>query len=139
MKRYLMLLALAGAVAAVSFTLTRKLASPSEEDQSVWLQREFKLSPAQAAAVEKMQAAYQPVCAEHCRLIMETRDRLTASPGDAAVQQDLARLELKCNEATLEHLRAVAAQMSPEQGHRFLALVEPKVSRHQHQGPPGLK
>ena len=139
MKRYLILIGLAVAVAAGSYALTRGLFPRGEEDQMTWLRREFKLTAGQAAAVERMQAAYQPVCAEHCRLIMEARDRLAAAPNDAAVQAEIARLEQICNEATLEHLRQVAAQMAPGQGRRFLTLVEPKVSRHAHQGPLGLK
>ncbi len=139
MKRFLILIGLAVAVAAASFALTRGLMPRGEEDQMTWLRREFKLTAGQAAAVEKMQAAYQPVCAEHCRLIMEARDRLAAAPNDAAVQAEIVRLEQKCNEVTLEHLREVAAQMAPGQGRRFLTLVEPKVSRHAHHGPLGLK
>ena len=139
MRRYLILFTLAAAVAVGSFFLTRGLAPQREEDQPAWLRREFQLSPAQAAAVEKMQADYQPVCAEHCRLIMAARERLTARPPEAAGQREVQRLEQVCHDATLQHLRAVAAQMSPEQGRRFLALVEPKVSRHQHEGPLGLK
>lgn len=139
MKRYLMLIALAVAVAAGSFALTRGLMPRGEEDQMTWLAREFKLTPAQTAAVEKLQAAYQPVCARHCQLIMAARDRLAASPNDPAVQAEAAGLVQKCQDATLQHLREVAARMEPTQGRRFLALVEPKVSRHAHQGPFGLK
>jgi hypothetical protein len=139
MRRYVALFLVTVAVAAVSFTLTRQLLPPGDEDQGVWLQREFKLNAAQAAAVGKMQAAYQPVCTEHCRLIREARDRLAANPNDAAVQAEITRLEQMCSQATLQHLREVAALMSPDQGRRFLTLVEPKVSRQEHQGPLGLK
>ena len=138
-----MLLALAVMVATGSYFVTRgiapQIAPPADEGEQAWLQREFKLSPEQAVAVEKMQAAYQPVCAEHCRLIMAAHDRLAAHPDEAAARQEIARLEQICHDATLQHLRDVAAQMSPEQGRRFLALVEPKVSRQQHDGPLGLK
>lgn len=139
MKRYALLLALAVVVAAGSFALTRQLLPRAEEDQMAWLVREFKLTPAQTAAVAKLQADYQPVCAGHCQLIMAARERLAAAPDDAAVQADIARLAQKCHDATRQHLREVAARMAPEQGRRFLALVEPKLSRHTHQGPFGLK
>jgi hypothetical protein len=139
MKRYLILIGLVVVVAAGSHALTRGLLQRGEEDQMTWLSREFKLTAGQAAAVEKMQADYQPVCAGHCRLIMAARDRLAAAPGDAALLAEIARLEQKCHEATLAHLRNVAAQMDPGQGRRFLTLVEPKVSRHAHLGPLGLK
>ena len=139
MKRYLALIALVVAVAAASYALTRGLMPHREEDQMVWLQREFQLTASQTAAVEKLHAAYQPVCSEHCRLIMAARERMAAAPDDSAARAEIARLEKICNQATLAHLREVAAQMAPEQGRRFLALVEPKVSRHEHQGPLGLK
>ena len=139
MKRYFILLAVAVAVAAGSYALTRNLLPAGEEDQLAWLTREFQLTPAQAAAVEKLQADYQPVCAGHCQLIMAARTRLAAAPGDAAVQMEITRLEQVCSDATRRHLHEVAAQMTPEQGHRFLALVEPKLSRQTHQGPLGLK
>ena len=139
MKRYATLLALAFAVATVSFFLTRGLMPRAEEDQKAWLRREFKLNASEAAAVDKLQADYQPVCAGHCRLIMEARDRLGARPDDAAAQAEVVRLEGVCHDATLKHLREIAAVMAPDQGRRFLTLVEPKVSRHQHEGPLGLK
>ena len=140
MKRCLMLVALVAVVAAGSFALTRSLMPRAgEEDQTTWLVREFKLTPAQTDAVAKLQADYQPVCAGHCQLIMAARERLAAAPQDAAVQADVARLVQKCHDATQQHLGEVAARMAPEQGRRFLALVEPKLSRHAHQGPFGLK
>jgi len=139
MKRYFILLAVAVAVAAGSYALTRNLLPAGEEDQLAWLSREFQLTPAQTAAVEKLQAGYLPVCAGHCQLIMAARTRLAASAGDAAVQTEITRLEQVCSDATRRHLHEVAAQMAPEQARRFLALVEPKLSRQTHQGPLGLK
>jgi hypothetical protein len=139
MKRYFILIAVAVAVAAGSYALTRNLMPAGEEDQLAWLTREFQLTPAQTAAVEKLQADYQPVCAGHCQLIMAARTRLADSPGDAAVQTEITRLEQICSDATRRHLHEVSAQMAPEQARRFLALVEPKLSRQTHQGPLGLK
>ncbi len=140
MKRYLMLIALVAIVAAGSFALTRSLMPRAgEEDQMAWLVREFKLTPTQAAAVAKLQADYQPVCAGHCQLIMAASERLAGAPNDPAVQAEVAQLVQKCRDATQHHLRDVAARMAPEQGRRFLALVEPNLSRHAHQGPFGLK
>jgi len=139
MKRYLILIALAVVVAAGSFALTRRLMPAAGESQMAWLTREFELTPAQAAAVEKLHADYQPVCAEHCRQIMAVRERLAAAPADPAAEAELSRLTQKCQDATRRHLHEVAGHMAPRQAERFLALVEPKLSRHAHQGPLGLK
>ena len=139
MKRYLTLILVAVAVAAGSFGLTRGLLARGDEDQIVWLRREFRLTDDQAAAIARLQANYQPVCMAHCRLILAARDRLAATPGDTTAQAEITRLEGVCAQATLAHLREIAAQMDSAQGRRFLTLVEPRVSRHEHQGPLGLK
>lgn len=139
MKRFLLLFVLTAAVAVATYALTRLLLVPGPEDPMAWLSRDFKLTARQAAAVEKLQTAYEPVCAEHCRLIAEARLHLAARPDDPAARAEIVRLEQKCTEATLDHLHAVAALMAPAQGQRFLTLVEPKVSRHDHEGPFGLQ
>jgi hypothetical protein len=140
MKHYLIVGALAVAVALGCHALTsRVLPLAAEGDQTTWLQREFELAEEQIAAVQKLQAAYQPICAEHCRQISELRAQLASAPTDARLRDRIGQLEIQCNRATLAHLRAVAALMPPAQASRFLTLVEPKVSRHEHEGPLGLK
>lgn len=133
MKRSLLLLACVVATALLAYTLTRRFMPAGEEDQMTWLQREFHLSAEQTAAINRLQDAYQPVCAEHCRLIQEASENPGTNPAE------IARLEQICREATLRHLREIAAVMPPGEGPRFLALVEPKVSRNEHQGPLGLQ
>jgi len=141
MKRGLTLLAVVLIVGALSYGLTRLLwpAPPSSEDQVAWLTREFALTPAQAAAVEKLHDAYVPVCSDHCARIVAAREKLAAAPNDPTRQEEVHRLERVCQESTLDHLRQVAACMAPEQGRRFLALVEPRIRHHDHQGAFGLK
>lgn len=134
------LLALAAAVLA--FGATWLLLRPDrtlEADEMAWIEKEFRLTPAQTATIGQLHDDYHPVCMEHCKLIMQARGKLAEAPGDAAAQAELARLEAVCREATLAHLQRVAAVMSPEQGERFLALVAPKVSGQSHDAPLGLK
>lgn len=133
MKRPVLLLLCIVASAALSYTLTRQLAPETkEETQLAWLRREFRLTDQQTALINQLQAAYQPVCAEHCRLIREATTR--AQP----VPSEIAQLKQICHDATLQHLRDIAAVMPPTEGRRFLSLAEPKVSGHEHQGPLGL-
>lgn len=139
MKRYLFTLAVVVLVAAASYAITRRVMEAPEETPATWLQREFKLSDAQLAAVEKLQADYEPICAEHCSLVMEARERLRTSPSDPALNAEVFRLKKTCVDATAEHLRQVAAQMAPDQGRRFLALMQPKLSGHDHAKPLGLQ
>jgi len=141
MKRGVTLLAVVLSVGALSYVLTRLFwpAPPSSEDQVAWLTREFALTPTQAAAVEKLHDDYVPVCSDHCAQIVDARERLAADPGNPGLQREVRRLEQVCQDATLEHVRRVAACMAPDQGRRFLALVEPRILHHDHQEAFGLK
>lgn len=141
MKRGLTLLAVVLIVGALSYGLTRLLwpAPPPSEDQVVWLTREFALTPAQAAAVEKLHDAYVPVCSDHCAQIVDARENLAADPSNPGLEREVRRLEQVCQEATLAHVREVAACMERRQGERFLTLVEPRILHHDHQAAFGLK
>lgn len=138
MKRFWFTLGLVAIVAVGSYAVTRALVRAPVEDHRSWLQREFQLTDRQLAAVEKLQADYEPVCAEHCALVMEARVKLETSPDDAALRAEVARLKQICAEATTRHLQQVAAQMDAAQGQRFLALMAPKVTGHDHAQPLGL-
>ncbi|WP_438481376.1 hypothetical protein [Oleiharenicola lentus] len=139
MKRLLLTLALVVAVGAISFAVTRELIVTPVETHETWLQREFHLTARQLAAVEKLQADYEPVCADHCALVMQANKRLAANPADAAAHEEVRRLKKICFEATSKHLREVAAEMDAAQGRRFLKLMEPKLSGHDHAEPLDLK
>lgn len=140
MKRLLVILAVVVLVGAGSYGITRLVVPPpADEDQIVWLTREFKLTPAQAATIEALHLAYIPVCSDHCAAIVAARERLASSPADPNLRTEVLRLERICQEATLQHVRAVAEQMDAAQGARFLALVEPRILRHEHHAAFGLK
>lgn len=146
MKPFVRLSLLALAVAALAFGLTRWLAPHphAADDEMAWIKTEFHLTPAQTAAIEKLHDDYGPVCMEHCRLIREARARLNtlnatnqhATPADyAATQAEMTRLKAVCHDATQKHLEAVAAQMSPAEGRRFLDLTLPKLAGQSHDAP----
>jgi hypothetical protein len=141
MRRFAILLAVVLVVGAGSYALTRALwpAAPADEDQVTWLAREFQLTPAQTATVAQLHRDYIPVCSDHCAAIVAARERLERSPQDAALRIEVVRLERECQQATLAHVRRVAACMEPKQAQRFLALVEPRILRHDHQAVFGLK
>lgn len=141
MKRWLMLLAVVALVGVGSYFATRALwpAPLADEDQVAWLAREFKLTADQKTAVAKLHNDYLPTCSDHCALIVQAHERLAAHPGDAEVAAEVTRLERRCQQATLAHVRQVAACMAPDQGRRFLALVEPRILEHDHNAAFGLK
>jgi hypothetical protein len=47
-------------------------------------------------------------------------------------------LRLVCENAIAVHVREVAAQMSPDQGQRYLALVLPRIAGFDHRAAPDL-
>lgn len=141
MKRWLTLLAVVALVGAGSYFATRVLwpTPPADEDQVAWIAREFELTAEQKTAVAKLHDDYLPICSDHCAMIVDARERLAARPGDATLAAEVTRLERRCQQATLAHVRRVAACMAPEQGRRFLALVEPRILEHDHNAAFGLK
>ena len=121
-------------------------AAVRQGDPMEWLRTDFHLSDPQFAAVKKLHEAYAPSCAEHCRMIQEatrTRDSLrSARRGDAAVviaaEARLQELRTHCETAIARHVRQVAAEMSPAEGARYLALVLPKITNFDHLVAPDL-
>ena len=131
-------------VAGVSaFFVTRKLApSPAPTGELTWLTSEFQLSPAQASRIQALHDAYTPVCAQHCASILDTKNRIenaTSPDLKANAQTELQRLVATCHDSTQAHLHAVAAAMDPAQGARYLAMIGPRLSAHQHAEPFGLR
>lgn len=128
-----------------AFVLTRVLSPvtpPEAGEELTWLTREFALTPAQADRIAALHAAYEPICARHCAAIEEAREHLshTHSPDQmATVEAELQQLVTTCHDATQAHLEAVAAAMSPAQGERYLAMIRPRLSAHQHAEPFGLR
>lgn len=143
MKPFVRYTLVAVAAAALAFGLTYALLCPAstarEVDEMAWMQKEFRLTPPQTAAIEKLHDDYFPLCMEHCKLIAHARKDLVAATDKTTAQTELTRLEAVCRDATLAHLQRVAAAMSPDEGARFLKLVTPKVAGQRHDAPLGLK
>jgi hypothetical protein len=103
-----------------------------EGDAMGWLREEFHLNDAQFAAVKKLHADYNVVCADHCAAIAAAKQR-------GASSSELAALEKKCVDAMTTHFRQVAALLPPGEGERYLALVLPHVQDYDHHGAPNLQ
>ncbi len=135
------ILALVAALAGYGITrLALRPLSPqtgaTTDAQLAWLEREFGLSPEAREEVRRIKAAYAPICEDHCIAIgrAEAARKSALASGDpaalAAADAELARLKEVCAEATLGHLRSIAAHMSPAQAQRFLALMQSRVAHH---------
>lgn len=105
------------------------LASPRSE--LAWLRHEFELTDAQFTRIADLHAAYRPTCAHLCRRIAEQNRLLheaalrtdAVTPEITALLAETGRVRDDCRAAMLAHLYAVAREMSPEQGRRYLDLM----------------
>lgn len=113
-------------------------------DTMEWLRCEFHLSDAQHAAILRLHAEQNVVCAQHCALVAEAREQVAGArrAGDtAALAAATARerdAEAICRASTEAHVRRVAAMMTPEHGQRYLAMVLPRLAALDHNGPPSV-
>jgi hypothetical protein len=150
MTRYVLatLAAIIVAAGATAFVCYQSCAEPAvraaarKGDALEWLRSDFNLNETQFAAVKRLHETYAVECEAHCLAIQEAasaREALKAkSPQDTvaitAAQQKFESLRAACETAIASHVRQVAAQMSPDQGARYLALVLPKIKDFDHQG-----
>lgn len=141
LARLLLVVTLAGGAA---FTLTHYFSTrPTEPVSEVsWLVDEFNLNANQTRQIEALHAAYRPICARHCEAIIAARQELShAATANARTraETELRKLQQICQASTRTHLEAVAAVMDPAQGQRYLDLITPRLSAHQHAEPFGLQ
>ena len=153
MKHLIGTLALIAAVAAVTCALAFRFsgdaavkAAVAKRDALEWLRSDFQLTEAQFAKIKALHASYSVVCEEHCAAIqqaIQARNRLKAGAPDAnalvAADRKVEDLRVVCETAIAAHVRRCAAEMSPEAGQRYLALVLPKIADFDHQAAPDLQ
>lgn len=119
-------------------------AALAQDDAMVWLRTDFHLTDAQFAAIKKLHDSYSMVCEEHCRAIQDAtraRDTLKAKVDTsalAAAERRVEALRLECESAIATHVRQCAAEMSPGDGQRYLALVLPKIKDFDHAAAPDI-
>lgn len=145
----LLIVTAAGAAGVVAFRTAGDPAveqALSDKNALEWLRADFDLTDSQFAAIKKLHESYASVCDEHCRQIRAaTRDLenlKSASQTDpaaiAAAESRLQQVRLTCETGIAAHVRRCAAEMSPEAGRRYLALVLPKISSYDHASAPDV-
>lgn len=93
-----------------------------------WLRAEYPMSEDQFQRVSALHRAYLPTCGELCRRISEQNARLQEAvlaateltPEIARLLDETGRVRDDCRRAMLGHLFAVAREMPPEVGRRYL-------------------
>ena len=105
----------------------------SAVDDLAWLRKEYDLSDAAMAHVRELHRGYLPQCAAFCAQIAAKNAELetvTAKGNSHAVEAqtkltELAGLRARCQAQMLRHFVNVSRAMSPEQGRRYLAKMQP--------------
>lgn len=142
MKKLLLLLVSAAAIGLASYicyyhhAMAAVVVTPDGTDAELaWLKREFALTPAQYEKILGLHRAYQPVCAGHCARYMAAQQRLESllqkqtawSPDEGAALDEIARVRSECHQAMLHYAYAVAACMSPDEGRRYLDMINRRL------------
>ncbi len=112
---------------------TAMLAQSDPEMQ--WLRREFRLSDAQFERIRQMHRDYTPVCDKMCERIAKANARLdemiakskTMTAETEAALHECAQVQEDCHRAMLGHVYAVSAEMSPEDGARYLQMMKLRI------------
>lgn len=148
MKRLWFFVALIGACGASAFVVTHRVCTGDGKcDEMAWLTREFQLSETQAEKIKTIREKYEPVVKSNCVALTAAREQLKVAKQSATTNPEAWQsalhewrtLSASCADNTRNHVRSVAAIMAPEQGQRYLALVLPKIAKHEHDLPPGLE
>jgi len=141
MKRLVVTAVLAILLGWAAYALSFHVASytfcrvPDANDPSSWIRQEYHLNDAQYARVRQLEEGYAPQCAELCRQIQKSHNSLkklilantTMTPEvEAALQKDTA-VEQECREAMLQHFYAVSEAMPPDEGKRYLEMMQGMV------------
>lgn len=144
-----LVIAIALVAGVVSFRLATRPemeAALEKRDPLTWLKTDFKLTDAQFARIRTLHESYSKVCEDHCRAIQDAaiaKNTLAKSAtaeraAVAAAERRLEELRTICETAIAAHVRQVAAEMSPAEGERYLALVLPKIPDFDHRAAPDV-
>lgn len=138
----LLIVAIAVAVSvAGSVTYFRTATAPTSAmlDQPAgeleWLRREYRLGDEQFARVRAKHVEYAPKCERMCATIADVNRQLATliqnnkavTPEVEAALHRSAQVQEECRRAMLGHVYAVSAEMSPEQGARYLSMMKSRL------------
>lgn len=96
-----------------------------------WLRREFKLTDVQERAIVELNAGYraemgrcdQELCGVRCGMNSVLFDRSTDPAVLDQAVDELVRVQVRAERATLHYFRAVHGVLDPKQGARYAAAV----------------
>lgn len=142
MRRVILLLVCALGLGALVFGLYYQYATSrthalihAPEAELRWLRHEFQLSEDQFERIRQLHQEYAPRCERMCRRIEQVNARLDELIGQSggmsaelnAAINDCAVAQAECRKNMLDHVYAVAGQMSPAEGARYTAMMKKRI------------
>lgn len=109
------------------------LSKPAGEME--WLKREYHLSDSQFQRIQGLHREYAPKCDRMCENISKANERLdqliktnrTFTPEMDAALSECVAVQSECRRALLRHVFAVSAEMSAEDGARYVKMMKARI------------
>lgn len=100
-----------------------------------WLRHEYHLSDAQFSRIRELHREYAPMCDLMCEKIARANDRLdqlikaskTFTPEVDTAINECVTVQAECRRALLRHIYEVSAEMSAEDGARYLKMMTARI------------
>ena len=142
MRNGLLVLAIAVLVTVGGYcTYYRSATAPTQtlvsglDGEMEWLRREYHLNAEQFSRIQRIHREYAPKCDRMCEKIAKANARLdqiipanrTYTPEVEAAMKDYLAVQGECRQALLAHVYAVSAEMSPEDGARYLQMMKARI------------
>jgi hypothetical protein len=142
MKKAFIVLSIAATVAFAGYSISYRCATAPAKSMLTkpggameWLKCEYHLNDAEFARIQQMHRDYAPRCDLMCEKIAKANERLdqlvranrTVTPELAAAMKECLAAQGECREAMLGHVYAVSAEMSPEDGARYLQMMKARI------------
>jgi plasmid maintenance system antidote protein VapI len=142
MKKVIIVIFIAAAVACAGYWISYRCATATAESmltkpggEMEWLKREYHLSDAEFARIQQLHREYAPRCDLMCEKIAQANDKLdqlvstnrAVTPEVAAALKECLGAQAECREALLGHVYAVSAEMSPQDGARYLQMMKARI------------
>ena len=106
-----------------------------EDGEMQWLRHEYHLSDAQFSRIQQIHHEYAPKCDRNCERIARANAHLDQlilanknyTPEVEAGMKEYLTVQGECRQALLAHIYAVSAEMSPDDGARYLQMMKTRI------------
>lgn len=137
-----LLIAVAGGAGAFTWHSARSTDKCTvREPELRWLQREFALSDDAVLRIAELHRRYTAECGPMCAALQSSHSEVSRLiPAEKRMTPELEaalngsnKIVAECQHRMVEHFYAVAREMPPAAGERYLALMTP-IATHPEQG-----